>query len=128
MSNLDLPFQRDTRAESAWLRLRKAVYEAVQAVGVKEVAYRLDVAPSLLSDALNERDRKNFQLRWVFVVLDLASDAHRRSIAAELAGYGGFDITPRKVLTAEERLARLEDALRSKLGKVGESLLEEVGR
>ena len=128
MSTLDLPFERDARVENAWKRLRAAVYEAVQAIGVKEAAYQLDIAPSLLSDALNERDRKNFQLKWLPTILAIASDAHQLAIMSELADYCGFDLVKRKKLTAEERLERLENALRSKLGKIGETLLEEVGR
>ncbi len=58
----------------------------------------------------------------------LSTDAHRRAILEAFATPAGYEIKPRRKLTDAERLARLEEALRSKLGAVGESLLAEVGR
>jgi hypothetical protein len=46
-----------------WLR------RAVDVLGHKEVAYKLDVQPSQLTDALLERERKDVKAKWFDVVL-----------------------------------------------------------
>lgn len=47
----------------AWLR------RAVDVIGHKEVAFKLDIAPSNLTDALLERERKDVKAKWFDVVL-----------------------------------------------------------
>lgn len=128
MTQISLEFGPDARARECWTAVLLALRAAIDSIGHKDLAYRLDVAPSLLSEALAERERKHFQARWLPTILLLAPDPHRRAILDALAIHAGYEIQPRRVLTTAERLTRLEDALRSKLGKVGEDLLREVGQ
>lgn len=128
MTQIDLEFGPDARARECWSAVLAAMRAAIDSIGHKELAYRLDVAPSLLSEALNERERKHVQARWLPTILLLAPDPHRRAILDALAGVAGYEVTARKVLSPAEKLARLEEAVRSKLGAVGEELLKTIDR
>ena len=126
---IPLEFGADARAREAWSTVLRLVREGMSATGgIKEWAYRLDVAPTLLSDCLNERDRKHVQARWLVAVVVQMPDPHRRAILDALASVAGYEVAPRKVLTPAEKLARLEDAVRSKLGAVGDELLKSIDR
>lgn len=128
MTQIDLEFGPDARARECWADVLTAIRAAIDSIGHKELAYRLDVAPSLLSEALNERERKHVQARWLPTILLLAPDPHRKAILDALAGAAGYEVAAKKVLSPEERLTRLEDALRTRLGKVGEDLLRSIDR
>ncbi len=54
--------------ELGWFR------RAVDVLGHKEVAYRLDVQPSNLTDALHERERKDVKGKWISIVRRMAPD------------------------------------------------------
>lgn len=60
----------------AWFR------RAIDVIGHKEVAYRLDIAPSNLSDAINERERKDVKGRWIATVLRMAPPPSCRSTSS----------------------------------------------
>ena len=128
MSQTAIDFGANEAARNVTARVLDVVREVVAAVSLKQIAYDLDVSPSTLSDALNGREHRPFRLEWLPSILLRASDPQRAALIAELAAPVGFDVVRRKVLTAEERLARLEDALRTQLGAAGERLLREVSR
>jgi hypothetical protein len=114
-------------ARAWWRKVLHAVRGAVDSIGHKELAFHLDIAPSLLSEALHERERKHFQLRWLPVVLMLSDELHRVSILSALAEPAGYDLAKRRRLTPQERLDKLESVVLNRLGSLGQQLLEEVG-
>ena len=61
----------DWAAELAWIR------RAVDQLGHKEVAFKLDIAPSQLTDALLERERKDVKAKWVSTILRMVTEDMR---------------------------------------------------
>ncbi len=77
--SLNYPYEPAAAAAEVWKRRLEAIRVAVHHLGLKSVAAECDVAPSTMSDALNERDRKRFAGEWIDVVLamlDRASAVH----------------------------------------------------
>lgn len=91
------------------------VTEGVAELGHKQVAYDLDMSPSQLSHALAGRDRHHVPLPLLLYVARKSQLVGDR-IAKFFAAMRGFDVSPRRELTAEERLEKLETALRKNLG------------
>jgi hypothetical protein len=110
------PVQLELRAQSTdalWQELRRLLREVVAHVGVKETAFALDVAPSSLLHALDERERHHVRAEWLpFLITKAPND----DVVAYLAGLRGLDLAPRRLLTDGERLERLEDTLARTLG------------
>jgi hypothetical protein len=121
-------WRSDPHAEAAWVDLREAFRSAVAAIGLKEAAFRLDVSPSLLSDALAERDRKGLRLEWLPALLLIAPAEHAATILGLLASMRGLEVVRRKALTPEEKLERLTEKLRARFGAAGAELAAEVER
>lgn len=119
---------RDPQTGAAWSRLLEAIREAVVVITPKELAYRLDIQPSYLSEALAGRDRKGVRAEWLPTILAMAPDALRHSILAELAAPLGFEVVRRQDLSPEERLARLEQRIATEFGTMGARLVEENRR
>lgn len=87
----------DWDVELGWFR------RAVDVLGHKEVAFRLDVQPSNLTDALHERERKDVKGKWISTVRRMVPDAMRAEYLALLANQLGFLAPKRKkTRTAEE--------------------------
>jgi len=61
-------------------------------------------------------------------VLSRATDVQRVALLSALAEPAGFEVARRRVLTPEERLARLEALVSTRLGDVGAALLKEAGK
>ncbi len=128
MTQLDIEYGHDHRADEGWRRLLAAVRSGIEIMGLKEFSYRADERPQLVSDAMAARDRKHPKMRWLVDVLLAAPEYHRLAIVGVLADIVGCDLVKRRTLTTEERLARVEQALVEKLGMVGRQMLEEIGR
>jgi hypothetical protein len=111
--------------EQAERRLLEALRAAVAEISIKELAYRLDVSPSLLADALAERSSKGVRAAWLVTIIDLASDAHATSILDALIARRMLEVQPKKALTPEQLAERLEEKLRS-LGPVGMQMIRDV--
>ena len=111
--------------EQAERRLLDALRAAVAEISIKELAYKLDVSPSLLADALAERSSKGVRAAWLITIVDLASEANAMEILNAIAARKSLEVAPRKVLTPEERAERLEEKLRS-LGPVGMQLIRDA--
>lgn len=104
---------RGGKLDDRWAALREEVRLAVIELGEKEVAYDLDVSPSQLSHALAERDR-NIPMKWIIYLIERSRRGTK--IAGYLAALAGHDLAPRKELTPEERLERIERAMSQELG------------
>lgn len=113
----------DWDEELGWFR------RSVDVIGHKEVAYKLDIAPSNLTDALNERERKNVHARWFPVVLRMSAPIAVEEYMRMLCDRYGFERPARiKVRTPEEELV----ATRAALARVAPGVLalvdKELGR
>lgn len=105
--------------------LLDAIKQAVANISIKELAYRLDISPSLLADAMAERANKGVRAMWLVTIIDMANHADAIAILNALADRKRLEVQPIKELTAEEKAERLEEKLRS-LGATGLRLIEEA--
>lgn len=108
--------------ELAWLR------RAVDVLGHKHVAAELDIAPSTLTDALLERERKSIKGEWIAKVRHMCSDSMREEwlrIVSRPLGYEPERVAP---LTADEELRLLREYLKSKAAGALEGFDREVRR
>jgi len=128
VSQTALDFGANEAARHVHARVLDVVRQVVATVTLKQLAYDLDVSPSTLSDALAGREHRSFRLEWLPVVLSRATDVQRVALLSALAEPSGFEVARRRVLTPEERLARLEALVSTRLGDVGAALLKEVGK
>ena len=110
------------KAQRATARLAELRWRIVDRLTPQEAAWRLDVKPQYLSDVRAGRDRKAWKDEWNQILFEAATDDEAKEWVSILV-----DIR-RPPMSAEERLARLEERLRSKLGTIGEEILAEVGR
>ena len=108
VSQLELRYDPKYQASEHWHELLDELRAIVSAVGLKQVAYDLDRPPSELAHALAERDRHYLRAEWLpYLVTHAPSDR----VVALIASWRGLEVQPRKTLTPEERLRRLEGAL-----------------
>jgi hypothetical protein len=116
----------DWSDELGWFR------RAVDVIGHKEVAYRLDVQPSNLTDALNERERKDVKGVWISKVRRIVAQGapglldEYMGLLAKVHGYE----TPkrRKPRTADEELNETRELLRTHAPAVLALVDKEMGR
>lgn len=102
------------RADDAdWAELLSCLRETISALGLKEVAFRLDVQPSELAHALAERDRHSVKAKWLPVIARMAKD---KALAEFFAEIQGMEVQPAKPVTPEEELLALKGALEECLG------------
>jgi hypothetical protein len=108
----------------AWNRQLDVLRAAVKHLGLKEVAYELDVGGTQLADALNERDRKVWHGHWTHVVKAMLG-ARRDAMADELllALVEADVIATPYAITQDVELTPEEEniALRRELGRFGEA-------
>lgn len=76
----------DWNDDLAWLK------RAVDVIGPKEVAYALDIGPTLLSDALREQERKFIKAKWFKIVLRMPAlpDEMRAEYVRMINAQNGF--------------------------------------
>lgn len=98
---------------SVWSEFRRLLRDIVDYAGVKQVAFDLDVAPSQLVNALEERDRHHFRAAWIPYVLSQAPDDRAVEFLAALRG---LECVPERKQSPAEELADLKGALADCLG------------
>jgi len=126
---LALTYSPAHAGEDLWQRQLAWIRRAVDLLGHKHVAGELDIAPSQLTDALLERERKEVKGRWVAILLLMAPESMRREWFAITCPVAGFEPPqPARVRTAEERLAEIERRLADRFGDAGRQFLDEVRR
>jgi hypothetical protein len=115
-----------------WRQRIEVLRSAVNHLGLKEVAYTLDVAGSQLSDSLNERDRKRWAGEWLDVLKamlvnkrdEIATDLLRRLLELDVQGTG-FALVEDEPLSPEQEAAELRREL-AKFGDAGKAAVERV--
>lgn len=126
MSQLALDYGIADKARAMHRALLDILRSVVARVSLKEVAFMLDTSPSMVADALAERERKGVRLEWLPVLLGVADDGEREEILKLLADPFGFTVQRRRKLTPTERLRVIEARLVKKFGEAGEQFLDEV--
>lgn len=90
----------DWERELAWLR------RVVDVLGHKFVAGELDIAPSQLTDALLERERKDVKAKWVRAIVRMAPEEMRTEWVRMTTDALGFEMPKRKQTKTPEQLNR----------------------
>jgi hypothetical protein len=120
-----LEFRDDFSRERARREFLDAVRQAVANISIKELAYKIDISPSLLADALAERANKGVRATWLLDIIELAPIADSIAVMNALGAVRRLEAQPMRELTAEEKAERLEQKLRS-LGATGLRLIQEA--
>lgn len=111
--------------EQAERQLLIALRVAVAEISIKELAFALDISPSLLADALAERSSKGVRASWLIMIIDMASEANAIAILNAIIAKRALEVGKRVTLTAEQKAERFEEKLRS-LGPVGLQLIRDA--
>jgi hypothetical protein len=114
---------------SDWDEELKWFRRAVDVLGHKEVAYRLDVQPSNLTDALLERERKDVKGRWISVVRRMVPDALLADYVRIVTVTHGYEFPKRlRARTPEETNRETRDWLEKNAPAVLSVMDKELGR
>jgi hypothetical protein len=124
MNQLALEYGARWLTDEQWAELLEVADAVVKDLGLKQVAFDLDVAASSVANALAGRDRHAFHGRWlVYLVI---KDPQRR-VAHKLAEIGGGEFRARQELTPAEKLERLDIALAQLGPEVRDLVLRKAG-
>lgn len=128
MSQLALVYDASHEGDAAWKERLSWLRRAVDVVGHKEVAYKLDVQPSQLTDALLERERKDVKAKWFDIVLRMVSHEMRAEYLRIECEPLGFEAPKaKKKKTAEEREREREKWLKENARVVFEQMERDLG-
>lgn len=111
----------DGSRQGRWRRFLRILAEGIDEIGTKRLAGELDEKPSVISNALAERDRHYFKTEWLLCVLELAPST---DILAALADAQDCDIVPREEIPPEERERRRKEAILRRFGPDGAAAIE----
>lgn len=120
---LGLRYDARYQSRELWDVLLSELRTIVDALGLKQVAYDLDVQPSVLAHALAERDRHYVRADWLPYLLEHAPSDR---VVSLIAGWRGLEVKPRLVLTPEEKLRRIESALEA-MPELGDLVRRKAG-
>jgi hypothetical protein len=124
VSQLAIHWAPSDRDKQAWHDVLAVLADVVARVSLKEAAFRLDVEPSALANALRERDRHYIRAEWLMPLLELAASvglAHE--LASALVKPARLVVVAAQPLTPDQKLARLEAAI-ARLGPGVEKLIK----
>lgn len=116
----DLPFGAESHFDYWWRKVLKAAAEAVEEIGLKDVAFHLDISKSAIEHALAERNYNH--LRADHLVF-LAMNGRSEGISEAFAAMRGKKLEPTKALTPEEELALYKRAI-AKAGPATQAFVE----
>ncbi len=130
---LAIAYPADYVGKEAWQRQLDAIRSAVKHLGLKEVAFVLDVSGTHLSDAMNERERKVWHAHWTHTLKAMLAGKHGDESAADLlraiveadVAATPFAITLDVVLSPEEEAAALRREL-MKFGDAGKAAVDRI--
>lgn len=109
-------------AELAWLR------RAVDALGHKHVAAEIDIAPSHLTDALLERERKAMKGEWIAKIRQMVDDGARLEWLRLVARPLGYEPERIKTLDAESELRLMREWMRRESPTLLRTFDKEIGK
>ena len=128
MSQARLNFGPQFRKDRAHRDLLHALDAAVSSAGINAAAGACEARRQDLVDALADRDGRHMRDEWIFGILDVASSEHAKAIVDVIADYAGYALVPVRPLSAEERLARLEQEVIAELGPAAARIVERNRR
>lgn len=112
-----------------WTDLLKWFRLAVEICGHKEVAYKLDIAPSQLTDAMLERERKDVKAKWFPIVARMCPESIARQYVDIVNRQAGYDAPTRKrVRTPDEELREVREILKREAPGLLSLVEKELGR
>lgn len=106
-----LEFGDGVRAQEAAVSVDAALAELVDAITVKEAAWRLEVAPATVHKKLHREDRHQVSLREMVILLVTAPKLHQRALLDVLARACGFVVDEAPELTPEQELERVYEQI-----------------
>lgn len=101
--------------DTLWHEDRRLLRAMVDAIGLKQVCFDLDVAKSLLLNALDERDR-HMQARWVAYLVATAPRELGDEWARRTAALRGLEVVEAKPVSPEQELIALKEVLTESVG------------
>lgn len=113
--------------DDAWEPIGELFRFAVHEVTPKEVCYRLDIAPSYLSDAMTGNTRKDVRARWLRPVVEMASEGARLAFLAAFCG-PQYEVTRRAPLELDVELERTRQLIAKYAPGVLMLVDKELGR
>ncbi len=123
MSQLPLQYPGE-----AWRRVLHHLRNIAHRVTPKVAAAECDTSPSLLRDALDERDRKGVRAECCLSSSSSPPPRSARSCSPISHHPFGFEIVKPKKLTPEQRLARLEAEVENYFGVAGRDVVARSRR
>ena len=100
---LALAYDASSVGAGDWTEIEDWFKRAVATVGEKEVAFRLDIKASNLTDACKEAERKSIKARWISIVLRMCPETLVREYLEIISRQHGYEDPKRKrIKTAEE--------------------------
>lgn len=98
-----------------WQEYRQLIRRVIDVLGVKQCAFDLDVAPSQLMNAVEERER-NLPMKWLPYLLVNAPSELGDEFIGKLAALRGMEVSEARAPSPEEELSALKAALAEELG------------
>ena len=111
-----------------WTEILSWLRRAVDVLGHKEVAYKLDIAPSQLTDALLERERKDVKAKWLHTVRRMCPESLRREYLEIVARQDGYTVERKKTRTPDEELREMRELLKREAPGLLVLVDKELGR
>lgn len=113
MQQTSIGFEASQIGGNRWLLKLAWLRRAVDILGHKAVAAELDVAPSQLTDALLERERKDVKGKWFDIVLAMGLSREMRDewmrINCDALGYEMPKL--KRIKTAEDEVQEMREFL-----------------
>ena len=103
-----------------WENFLGVLRDEVDRISVKKLAGEVDEKASVISNALAERDRHYFHAEWLVWVI---ANGPTNEVLAFLAALRGREVVAPEVLTPEEELVRMKQALLKNFGPAGADLI-----
>lgn len=128
MSPIPLDFGRSDRVSRASRAVRRAVEDAVAALGLSVAAGACECTPAELSDAVTGRKGRRLPFEWVLAIAMVAGPDDRQRIAAALLEDLGLVPAAPKPLDGEAYSALLERRVAEQLGPAGAAVVRESRR
>jgi hypothetical protein len=100
---LALAYDAVSSGAEDWTAIEDWFRRAVAIIGEKEVAFRLDIKASNLTDACKEAERKSIKARWISIVLRMAPEPLVREYLEILSRQHGYEDPKRKRIKTAER-------------------------
>lgn len=125
MTAPSLDFGPKFEAAQTNARIRRALADIIDSIGLGVAAGALDVEKPDLRKAIDGEAGRYVRAEWILPLLRLASSDDRLRVLSLLCGACGYEPVMRTERSVERRLADLEERVRGELGRAGERVVDE---